>query len=410
MVQHVDRLVPLGSDPGVVRIAGDVRGSVRALLVASVLGGLAQALAGTAGSLLARQVGGSDAVAGLPQGFLVAGSALAALAMSRMTAACGRRAALTSGATVAMAGCGVVTVGGTIASLPLILIGCLLLGAGNTAVMLSRYAAADLGPEGSRTAAMASVLVATTVGAVAGPNLLAPASQLAGHLGLPALCGPYLIAALAFAASALTLARGLRFALRPAPGAAGGHRNAHGSRLNRNGLTGLAVLLLANLVMVSVMTMAPMQLRHNGDGLSVIGLVVSVHIAGMFAPSPLSAWLTDHAGGAAAAAAAAVLLVGASSLAAVGAHSSGTLTIAMVLLGASWNLSLISGSTLLTAGVPAGERPRREGWGEVAMGVAAAGGGAGSGAMMTAGGYQLLAAAAAAVAVLVVPIALGGVR
>jgi predicted MFS family arabinose efflux permease len=137
---------------------------------------------------------------------------------------------------------------------------------------------------------------------------------------------------------------------------------------------------------------------------------VSVHIAGMFAPSPLSAWLTDHAGGAAAAAAAAVLLVGASSLAAVGAHSSGTLTIAMVLLGASWNLSLISGSTLLTAGVPAGERPRREGWGEVAMGVAAAGGGAGSGAMMTAGGYQLLAAAAAAVAVLVVPIALGGVR
>jgi MFS family permease len=170
------------------------------------------------------------------------------------------------------------------------------------------------------------------------------------------------------------------------------------------------VLLLANLVMVSVMTMAPMQLVHNGNGLGVIGLVVSVHIAGMFAPSPVSAWLTNRLGSMVAAAAAAVLLVGACSLAAIATHSSGTLTIAMVLLGVGWNLSLIAGSTLLTDGVPAAERPRREGWGEVAMGVAAAGGGAGSGAMMSAGGYQLLAAAAAGVAVLVVPIALGSVR
>jgi MFS family permease len=153
-----------------------------------------------------------------------------------------------------------------------------------------------------------------------------------------------------------------------------------------------------------------MQLRHNGNGLGMVGLVVSLHIAGMFAPSPVSAWLTDRIGSTVAAVAAAVVLVGASSLAAVGPHSSGALTIAMILLGAGWNLCLISGSTLLTARVPAGERPRREGWGEVAMGVAAAGGGAGSGVMMTAGGYQLLAAAAAGVAILIVPIALGGIR
>ena len=403
-------MVPLGASPGVIRRTADVRRSVRALWAASVFGGLAQALAGTAGSLLARQVGGSDAVAGLPQGVGVVGSALAALAMSHTTAVRGRRVALTGGAIVAMAGCGVVIFGGAIASLPLILTGCLLLGAGNTTVMLGRYAAADLGAEGSRTAAMASVLVATTVGAVAGPNLLVPASQLAGHVGLPALCGPYLIAAAAFAAAAMTLGRGLRFALPPTPVAAVEPRNAHGSRWSGNGITGLTVLSIANLVMVSAMTMAPMQLRHNGNGLGMVGLMVSVHIAGMFAPSPVSAWLTDRIGSTAAAAAAAVVLVGASSLAAVGAHSSGALTIAMILLGAGWNLCLISGSTLLTARVPAGERPRREGWGEVAMGVAAAGGGAGSGVMMTAGGYQLLAAAAAGVAVLIVPIALGGIR
>jgi MFS family permease len=393
-----------------IRVSGEVRRSVRALWMASVFGGLAQALAGTAGSLLARQVGGSDAVAGLPQGFVVAGAALAALTMSRLTAVRGRRVALTSGAIVAMVGCGVVTLAGVMASLPLILVGCLLLGAGNTAVMLGRYAAADLGPERSRAAAMASVLVATTVGAVAGPNLLAPTSQLAGHLGLPVLCGPFMIAAVVFAAAAVTLARGLHLARVSAPDAAAKNRDAHSSRLNREGMAGLVVLLLANLVMVSVMTMAPMQLRHNGNGLSMIGLVVSVHIAGMFAPSPVSAWLTNRIGSAVAASAAAVLLIGACGLAAVGAHTTGVLTIAMVLLGAGWNLSLISGSMLLTAGAPPGERPRREGWGEVAMGAAAAGGGAGSGAMMAAGGYPLLAAVAAGVAVLVVPVALGGVR
>jgi MFS family permease len=410
MAQQVELPMPLGTDPDAIQIAGNVRSSVRALFMASVLGGLAQALAGTAGSLLARQVGGSDAVAGFPQGFLVAGSALAALAMSRLTAVRGRRTALTSGAIVAMAGCGVVTIAGVITSLPLILIGCLLLGAGNTAVMLGRYAAADFGPERSRAAAMASVLGATTIGAVAGPNLLAPTSLLAERLGLPELCGPYLIAAIAFAAAATTLARGIQFALVPAPDPAANDRQAHSSRFNREGITGLTVLLLANLVMVSVMTMAPMQLMHNGNGLGVIGLVVSVHIAGMFAPSPVSAWLTNRLGSMVAAATAAVLLVGACSLAAIATHSSGTLTIAMVLLGVGWNLSLIAGSTLLTDGVPAAERPRREGWGEVAMGIAAAGGGAGSGAMMSAGGYQLLAAAAAGVAVLVVPIALGSVR
>jgi MFS family permease len=165
---------------------------------------------------------------------------------------------------------------------------------------------------------------------------------------------------------------------------------------------GLVVLALTNLVMVGVMNMAPVHLHHLGVGLGAIGLVVSLHIAGMFAPSPLSGWLADRWGPAPTTALAGGVLAVAALLATVTADVPLVLGVALVLLGVGWNLGLVAGSTLLTAGVPAAERPRREGWGEVAMGVTAGGGGAASGVVMSGGGYGLLAAAGAAVAVLVV--------
>lgn len=426
----------LPSDPAAVVAGGATwragtssRRSLHALWAASVLGGFGQSLAGTAGALLARQVGGSESVAGLPQAALVAGAALSALMLSRLTLHRGRTAALSTGAAVAVVGCVVVTAGAALASLPWILLGSLMLGAGNTAVMLGRYAAADLGPEASRGARMASVLLATTIGGVAGPNLLAPASGLAASLGLPALAGPYLAAAIGFTAAGLTLAVGPR--LRPLPFSAaglGGPRAApeagtpvaasvagmpvSGTTLGRRGLaglgrrgwTGLGVLSLANLVMVAVMTMAPVQLHHIGSGLGMIGLVVRMHIAAMFAPSPVSGWLTDRFGAASTAAGAGATLIAASWLAA-GADSPAGLAVAMVALGFGWNLALLSGSSLLTTRVASAQRPGREGWGEVGMGVAAAGGGAVSGPLMVVGGYGLLASGAAVIAVLIPPMA-----
>ena len=388
------------------------RGALRTLWAAGALGGLAQSLAGTAGALLARDVAGSDAAAGLPQALLVIGAAVSALVMSAATRRRGRRVALSLGAGVAVVGCVVVALAGVSANLPWVLVGSLLLGSGNTAVMLGRYAAADLGGEALRARAMASVLVATTIGAAAGPNLLAPAGWLASAARLPALVGPYLVAAAAFAAAATVLAIGLPSArigpASPAGVDVAGREDSEPIRrgrpvLGRRGAAGLAVLSLANLVMVSVMTVAPVQLHHVGLGLGAIGLVVSVHIAGMFAPSPVSGRLADRFGAPRVAAGAAVTLTAASVLAAGGAASSVVLGVALAVLGVGWNLALVAGSLLLTAGVPAIDRPRREGWGEVGMGAAASGGGAASGVVMVAGGYPVLAAAAAAVAALLLP-------
>jgi MFS family permease len=239
------------------------------------------------------------------------------------------------------------------------------------------------------------VLVATTVGAVAGPNLLVPADALGRALGLSGLGGAYVVAAACFAAAAGLLLRlpMHRPAAEPEPDAEAPGRSA---------VVGLTVLALSNLVMVGVMTMGPVHLHHLGLGLGAIGLVQSLHIAGMFAPAPLSGWLADRWGPAPSTALAGAVLAGAGLLAAVAAASPVVLGLALVLLGVGWNIGLVAGSTLLTAGVPAAERPRREGWGEVAMGMAAAGGGAASGAVVSGGGYGLLASGGAAVAALVV--------
>jgi MFS family permease len=250
---------------------------------------------------------------------------------------------------------------------------------------------------------MATVLVATTAGAVAGPNLLAPGDTLGRVLGLPGLAGAYVIAAVCFAAAAGLL---LRLPSEPPRSPASSATSiARVDRSHRDAGFALVVLALANLVMIAVMTMGPVHLHHLGVGLGPIGLMISLHIAGMFAPSPLSGWLTDRMGTAPATALAGAVLTTSALLATLGAESVPVLGVALVLLGVGWNLALVAGSTLLTAGTPMSERPRREGWGEVAMGVAAAGGGAASGVVVTGGGYALLAAGSAAVAALVVAMA-----
>jgi len=331
------------------------------LWMAAAIGGLAQSLAGAAGALLAARIGG-PATAGLPQAALVAGAALAALALSALSRRAGRPRALAAGACAAAAGCALVAGAAHWHSLPAVLAGTLLIGAGNAAVMLTRYAAADLA--GSMTA----VLTATAAGAIAGPLLLG-----AGH--------PYPVAAAAFVLSAACYL--------PVPRSPASSPASSSPPAGRSGRAGLAVLAGANLVMVGVTTFAPVHLAHAGSSATAIGAVVSAHIAGMFAPSALSTRLVASSGPTRTA------LLGAAALAlacaAVASGDGPALIAGLFLLGAGWNLCLVAGSTMLVAGMPSATRPRREAWGEIGMGAAAATGGGLSGPLAAASGYPALA-------------------
>ncbi|GAB3751385.1 MFS transporter [Microlunatus parietis] len=358
------------------------RGRLRGIWGFAALGGLAQSLAGAAGGLLARELGGTELMAGLPATMLTLGAAGMAVVLSRITRRRGRLPALRLGSILAAVGCAAVVVGG----LPGVMIGSLLVGSGNAAVMLARYAAADLRPAVARARSIASVMVMITVGAVVGPNLLAPSAAIGVLIGASGLAGGYVVAGVIFVVAAVALGR---TGSRPAGSDLTAVRPA--GRLSASARSAVVVLAVSNLVMVGVMTMAPLHLEHGGTGLAGIGLVVSLHIAGMFAPAVVSGRITERLGARPAVLVALALLVGAGAWAALAGADPVPLGGAMIMLGIGWNLATVAGSDLLTADVPPLERPQREGLGELGMGLAAALGGVGSGVVMHLTSYPTLA-------------------
>jgi MFS family permease len=380
--------------------------------MATAIGSLGLAAGGTAGALLATQLTGSAASAGLPLGVLVAGSAAGALVISGQAGRTGRAAGLALGYAVGAAGAVAVVGAAAAGSFALLLVGSAPLGAANAAVFLTRYAAAEVGGPGARGRALGTVFFAASVGAVASPNLLGPSGELASALGLPPLAGLYLVSVPSFTVAGLLLAALARSkatsgATRPAPGAVGraGRRDVArqvatvlGERPVR---TALLVLGAVNLVMVAVMAIAPVHLMAHGQGLELVGLVVSVHVTAMFVPSPLTGWLADRVGSAAVASLGTAMLVAAGVTGVlVGADSGRAAAVVLALLGLGWNAGAVGGSTMLAASVPAALRARVEGVGEVSMGLAAAAGAPLAGLVAATGGFTALSILAASVATL----------
>jgi len=367
------------------------------LAASTAIGSLGLAAGGTAAALLAVETTGRDAAAGLPLGALAAGQAGASLLVARLTARAGRGAGLVAGYAIGVLGALAVVAAAVLASFPLMLAGSLLLGGANAAIFLSRYAAADIGGPEARGRALGTVLFATTLGTVAGPALLVPTGRLAEALGLPRLTGLYLVAVAAFAAAALVVAVLSRRGL-PGLGRAARVAGADGPSqpVTRGQLAAalrpaparaaLVVLGGTNLVMVAIMAVAPVQLLHHGHDLGFVGLAVSLHVAAMFAPSPVTGWLADRFGAAAVAAAGAGLLI----LAGMGGlgHQHGHDMVALlIVLGLGWNCGVVGGSALLAASVPPALRPRSEAIGEASMGLAAAAGAPAAGLVVALGGF-----------------------
>jgi MFS family permease len=390
------------------RIAALQRRTLLVLSLVQVAGGIGFFVGITVIALLARDLSGSAALAGLPPALGIAASALAAAPVSAWMAHRGRRPGLVAGHLCAAAGCLVVLAAARTGNFGLLCAGTAAFGLGNTSNLLARYAAADLsGPE-RRGRAISLVLLATTLGAVAGPNLASATKPLGPLVGVPELAGPFLVSTGAF----LLAAAGLTVFLRPdpllvardEPGLAIEGPGTDDSPRPTAALTAwpplarvaLGTLVMVNVAMIAIMTMTPLHLDHAGQSLTVVGIVISLHVMAMFLPSPLTGWLTDRVGRIPLIAAASVTLIAAGVLGAVSSGDQAVpVTVALVLLGLAWNLGLISASTLLTDAVAPARRPRAQGTADLAMGVAGAMASAGSGAVLAAGGFAALALAGA---------------
>nr|WSX50101.1 MFS transporter [Streptomyces sp. NBC_00974] len=375
---------------------------LRVLVASQILSGAGLAAGVTVGALLAQQMLGSTSLAGLPSALFTAGSALAAVAVGRISQARGRRPGLAAGYLAGAIGSAGVITAATLDNPALLFVALFVYGAGTATNLQARYAGADLAEPDRRARAVSTVLVATTAGGVAGPALAAPTGDLAHALGIPTLAGPFLLSGAAYALAALVLALRLRpdplLLARTIAAAEPAHatddtRTPGRTRDGRRSLVlGAVVMSLTQFVMVAIMTMTPVHMHDTGHGTAASGLVIAVHIGAMYLPSPLTGRLVDRYGGMKVAAASGVTLLVAGVLAATAPGDCvALLALALALLGLGWNFGLVAGTAITTDSVPLATRAKTQGLVDVSIAIAGAAGGLASGLMVAAAGYPALA-------------------
>ncbi|WP_239456580.1 MFS transporter [Nocardioides solisilvae] len=398
------------------------RRTVATLVLVQALGALGMTIGIATASLLARDLSGSERLAGLAQTFQVLGTAAAAWLLAGLMTRSGRRVGLVTGYVVAAVGAVLAVLAGVWGSMLVLLVGMVLLGAATASNNAARYAATDLAPPSSRARALSVVVWATTLGAVVGPNLTGPASALAEVLGVPRLTGPFVLGAVGMAVAAgaallllrpdpLLLARQVAAAeldTGPVVTPAGPATTSWGrvvEALRERPVLGVATagMSAAHATMVAVMVMTPLHMEHGEAGLEVIGFVISVHVLGMFAFSPFVGTAVDRAGRAPVLGAGGVVLLVSLALCALAPEgTSWQIFAGLFLLGLGWSCVTISASTLVVDHAPLASRADVQGAADMTMSLTAGAASAGAGVVVGAWGYPVLAGLAAVLAAVVV--------
>ena len=368
------------------------------LVTGVAIGSTGHIAAVTVGTIVAAEITGSSALAGLPAASVILGSALGSVLLSMLMARRGRRPGLSLGYVISVLGALVATSAVVSQSLPTLILGTMLIGFGNSSNQLSRYAAADLVPMRRRASTIGVVVWGATIGAVVGPNLVAFSGEVALNLGLPELAGPYLVPVVFVGAAAVLSFIMLRpdpFELADQP-ATDQDRTQPVPRmadlLRRPAvLAAIVALVFGQVVMVLIMTMTPLHMTQHGHGLAAVGLVISGHTFGMFALSPLSGRFTDRYGSPIVITAGLAVLAFSSVLAAVAPPEGGVvLFIALFLLGYGWNLGFVAGSAMLAGNLEIHERTRLQGVTDAFIWSSAAAASLSSGLVVDWAGYATL--------------------
>jgi MFS family permease len=400
-------------------IAAVQRRTLLVLFVTQVITGVGVAVGASVGALLAAELAGIS-LSGLAQSALVVAAALFALPATALVYRQGRRSSLAAGYFVAALGAVVIVVAAVRGSVPLLFVGFFLFGGASTASLQARYAAVDLAPTQLRGRHLSLVVWATTLGAVVGPMLAPVAGASLDDYGIPTLAGPFVFSAALFALATLVLlvllrpdpavvARSARGAVKPPdavdPQSAVQSRPSAMSsalrfvRSNPSTRLGVVAMAIGHMVMVGVMAMTPVHIRDAGHDaahtLSIVGIVLSFHIAGMFAFAPVVGWLTDKLGRRAVIVGGIAVLLAACAVAGTAGHNPTRLASGLMLLGLGWSATMVAGSTLVSESVSLDLRAAAQGLSDLVMGLAGALASAISGVIVDAWGYPTLTLLAA---------------
>ncbi len=360
--------------------------TIKTLSIAQIGAGVGTAGTVAAGSLLVAEITDSETLAGLAQTASVLGAAALALPLARLTSRGGRRVALSTGYAAGVIGSLFAIAGGINSNIYLMLIGSFLVGSASAAAYQARFAAIDLVSDEHKAKQLSYVVWGSTVGAVAGPNLMEPAGKLALSFNLPELVGPYLISAvtLTFAATLIFLF------LKPDPylTALGEGKSRAAAKRNTKEALGhirkrpialfaILAISIGHIAMVSGMVMTPVHMKHVDVTLQIIGLVISIHVLGMYAFSPVVGYFTDKLGRIAVIQIGVLLLLISTVVSGTAeADNAIQLGIGLFFLGLGWSCTLIAGSALLSSSVDDEMRPSSQGTSDLVMNLMGAAGGA----------------------------------
>ena len=387
------------------------------VVLSQLFGGAGLAAGITVGALLAQDMLGTDSYAGVPTALFTLGSAAAALLVGRLSQRLGRRVGLAAGFLSGCIGALGIVLAAVMDNIPLLFISLLVYGAGTATNMLARYAGADLAKPAERAKDISIIMVSTTFGAVAGPNLVDTMGRYAESIAVPALAGPFLLAAAAFAMAGLVLFVLLRpdpikvaLAIAEAQRTSGTSTYGESSMSaadKRGVIVGTTVMVLTQIVMVAIMTMTPVHMKHHGHALGDVGLVISIHVCAMYLPSLITGLLVDKFGRKAMTYAAGVTLLSAGIVAAsVPADSMPLLILALALLGLGWNFGLISGTAQIVDATTVATRAKTQGTIDVLIAISGASGGILSGVIVDHSSYAALSLGGSLLSLLLVPVVL----
>ncbi|WP_144877437.1 MFS transporter [Microbacterium sp. 1.5R] len=393
------------------------RRTVLVLSVGKVLGGVAFGATVSLGALLAADISGSDALSGMATASVTLGAALCAIPLARLAARVGRRRALTLGNLFALVGIAIVITAASLRVFPLLLVGIVMIGAGNAGNLQSRFASTDLASAQHRGRDLSIVVWATTIGGVAGPLLLGPGEVVGEFIGMPPQTGSY-----AFSFVAQCAALGLYLvALRPDPLltaqrlAVAAAATANRAVEDRPIVARYAIFAIAgsHVVMASVMAMTPVHLAHMAHGAhgmaptpadvsALVGITIALHVGGMYALSPLFGILADRWGRLRTVLLGQALLAGALAFAVFVSDREWGVIVALILLGLGWSAATVAGAALLTEASAPDLRTRRQGRSDSLMSLSAAAGSVLAGVILSNFQYAGLGIAASVLVVAIV--------
>ena len=391
--------------------------SLIVVIISQIFSGAGLAAGITVGALLIQEMTGNENLAGMPIALSTFGSAISAYLVGRLSQRYGRRLGLGAGFITGGIGAIGVIMAAMMGSLTILFLFLLIYGAGTSSNLQARYAGTDLANEKQRATAVSLALVSTTVGAVAGPNLVLPMGHVADFIGIPTLTGVFLLAGIAYILAGLTflvflrpdpllVAREIELAAEKNRKSIEDGQLAHRQSTSRMGVwVGAIVLVLSHGVMVAIMTMTPVHMQHHGAELSGIGLVIGLHIAGMYLPSIFTGVLVDRIGRPAMVIASGLTLALSGILAAyVAGGSVFWMSVALILLGAGWNFGLISGTAIVIDSTDVLTRAKTQGSIDVFVALAGTAGGLASGLIVAFSSFALLSFLGVYISLLLIPL------